>query len=113
MGTNTLLMKDLLLAVAPTSQYQGNRLRNMVQDELSKINHDIVLHPSDSGCLFADAGDFLARATMLLAQLATGIVHSKHMDAYIVEKTDEMEEDHEFSQLDVLDYLDAKHASIK
>ena len=113
MPTGTTLLKDLLLATAPMSQYQGIKLKDVIHEELGKINSEIPMPYHESGCLFADAGDFLARAAILLSQLATGIARSKHLDAYVEAKTEEMEEDHDFSQLKLLEYLEAKHASVK
>lgn len=67
----------------------------------------------DSGCLLNDMGDFLVRASAALARLAEGVVHGPHIDVYIEKRIKEMEEQHDFSELGTLDYIDEKHSSLK
>jgi hypothetical protein len=70
-----------------------------------------TLNPS--GCLFTDMGEFLVRATNILSRVANGVVCGQHVTTYIKKKTREMREDHDFSKLSPLEYMDEKHASLK
>lgn len=66
-----------------------------------------------SGCLLADIGDFLVRASIIFSGLADAVVHGQHIDTHTELKIQEMEEDHDFSELSYLDYLNAKHLALK
>lgn len=70
-----------------------------------------ALNPS--GCLFTDMGEFLVRATNILSRVANGVVQGQHVKIYAEKKVREMREDHDFSDLNSLEYMDKKHTSLK
>jgi hypothetical protein len=80
-----------------------------------KIAEAIASQPdlTPSGCLLTDMGNFLLRATSILSGLAKGMVSGQHIRTYTKEKVREMREDHDFSELDSLEYMDEKHKFLK
>jgi hypothetical protein len=67
----------------------------------------------DSGCLLNDMGDFLVQTSAALAQLADGVVNGHHIDIYIEKRVNEMDQQHELSDMSTLDSLDEKHSLLK
>ncbi len=67
----------------------------------------------DSGCLLNDAGDFLVRTSAALAHLADGVANGRHIDVYIEKRVNEMDQQHEFSDLSKLDSLEDKNSLLK
>ena|ERR1700733_1797924 len=80
-----------------------------------KIAEAIASQPglTPSGCLLTDMGNFLLRATSILSGLAKGMVSGQHIRTYTKEKVQEMREDHDFSELEALEYMDEKHKFLK
>lgn len=87
-------------------------LDEIVSAKIAEIATNASVSP-DSGCLLSDMGDFLVRASASLARLAEGVVHGPHIDVYVEKRIKEMEQEHDFSELGALDYIDEKHSSLK
>lgn len=66
-----------------------------------------------SECLLVGLGEFLVQASTVLSRLADGVVYGQHIDIYTDRRIQEMEEDHDFSELNFLDYMNEKHSSLK
>lgn len=73
----------------------------------------IPREPSDPGCLFGDMSGFLVQAIAALSHLADGLIDGEHMDAYLNHKLNDMEQEHGFSELTILDTLNDKRLSLK
>lgn len=58
-------------------------------------------------------GDFLVQASAALARLAESVLHGPHIDIYMKKKMKEMGQEHDFSELNTLDYIHDKHSSLK
>jgi hypothetical protein len=87
---------------------QNPRLDEILREQFAKVTaSEPGLTPS--GCLLTDMGNFLLRATNILSGLANGIVTGQHIHTYTDEKVQEMAEDHGFSKLDPIEYMNDKH----
>jgi hypothetical protein len=112
-------LKSTLMATTAfrCPQYFGCSISSQWLDEIlsAKMAEIVASTPvsPDSGCLLNDMGDFLVRASAALARLAEAVVHGPHIDVYIEKRIKEMEEQHDFSELGTLDYIDEKHSSLK
>jgi hypothetical protein len=87
-------------------------LENISRQEIADIRNSSI-ERQDSGCVLADMGDFLVRATLLLSQLPDSMTAEKHVSIYTSAKLEEMDRKDDFSELHGLDYLHKKHASLK
>ena len=91
---------------------QNTWLNEILRQQVAEVAaSEPALTPS--GCLLTDMGDFLVRATNILSRLANGVVHGQHIKIYAKEKVREMREDHDLSELSLLEYMDKKHTSLK
>jgi hypothetical protein len=87
-------------------------LDGIIKKKLAEIIRLIPPWP-DRGCLLADMGEYLVRSAWMLSRLAYSVVYGQYVDVYTRSKIAEMEREHDFSELDALDYLDEKHSSLK
>ncbi|EER45129.1 predicted protein [Histoplasma capsulatum H143] len=67
----------------------------------------------DSPCLLADIGEYLVRSAVILSHLAKDLADGQHIKVYATQTINDMKKDTDFSDLDPLDYFDAKHSSLK
>ena len=114
----TLPKSYSMSALPPWSCFRGThdisseRVKDIIQEKLSTVRIP-VSEWRDSGCLLADMGDYLLRATHHLSQLADALVNGHHVDIYIKQRVEDTEQENDFSDLDILQYLDSKHNSLK
>jgi len=105
-------------ASPPWSSFHGTHdissewVKNIVEEKLATIRIPLP-EWQDSGCLLADMGQFLLRSTHHLSQLANSVANGHHVDIYIKQKVEDIEQESDFSDLETLDYLDQKHNSLK
>jgi hypothetical protein len=66
-----------------------------------------------SGCLLTDIGDFLIHTSTLTSRLADGLVHGQHVEVSGKRAIQEMENEHDFSNLDLLEYMNKKHSLLR
>jgi hypothetical protein len=105
-------MSAEILAQLFLGETQNPRLDEILRQQVAEATaSEPGLAPS--GCLLTDMGNFLLRATNILSGLANGIVYGQHIHTYTKEKVREMKEDHDFSELNPLEYMEEKHASLK
>ena len=72
-----------------------------------------VLECRSSGCLLTDIGNFLIQSSTLVSRLADGMVNGQHVAVNTTQAIEEMEKDNDFSELDLLDYMNKKHLLLK
>jgi hypothetical protein len=63
--------------------------------------------------LLADIGDYLLRCFAMLSQLANELANGTHISIYANQGIEYAVERSEFSDLDLLSYLNSKHQSLK
>ena len=64
-------------------------------------------------CLLADAGDTITHLLDVLAHLASLLTHGDATTEYVERRIEDSDQSDDFSDLDIVDYLDDKHASLK
>jgi hypothetical protein len=102
------------LSSHPIQPVEGTWLGETIKRELEGLS--LSLPPEQwqaNGCLLADMGDFFVRATLMLSRLAENVVSGPQVIIYAQERLEEMDEENDFSELSVLDYLNEKHSSLK
>ncbi|KAH0559376.1 hypothetical protein GP486_004110 [Trichoglossum hirsutum] len=87
-------------------------LDEIIRKELAEIVMSTAKSQS-AGCPLSDIGDFLVRATAMLSRLTNSIVHGQHISLHTKRKIEEMQEEHDFSLLSLLDYMNEKHSLLK
>ncbi len=95
-----------------THDISSERVKDIVQEKLSTVRVPLP-EWQDSGCLLADMGDYLLRSTHHLSQLAAGVVNGPHVDTYITQRVEGIEQENDFSDLVTLEYLEQKHNSLR
>jgi hypothetical protein len=111
--TTFLAMSAEILTQLFIGETRNPWLDEMLRQQMAEA---AALEPAlnPSGCLFTDMGEFLVRATNILSRVANGVVHDQQrITKYIDKKAREMREDHDFSKLSPLVYMNEKHTCLK
>lgn len=69
--------------------------------------------PMASGVVLVDIGDFLLKVLEQMSRFVESFVSGDHINTYIRSMVNQMENEHGFSELDELEYLDKIHRSLK
>ena len=103
-----------LLDPALPTDGQNTWLRELVEKEIEARNSDpIVGDLQNSGCLFEDIGSLLIRASSLLSDVAVALAEGQHTKDYTNLRIEQIEQENDFSDLGSLNYLEAKHLSLR
>jgi hypothetical protein len=87
-------------------------LSMIVRKELVEIN---MLLPEfqASNCLLTDMGEYLCRATSILAHLAHRMANGNHIHTYTQVNINQTNEESELSELGAIDKMTSKHTTLK
>ena len=89
-------------------------LRELVEKEIEARND---YHGFDdlqtSGCLLEDMGELFVKTSSLLSDVATSLAEGQHIKDYSNLRIDQIEQENDFSELGLLDYLETKHSSLR
>lgn len=87
-------------------------LCTIIRKELVEINMLLPdFAPSDS--LLTDIGEYLCRATDIVAQLANRLANGNHIHTYAQLNVNQMDKQTELSELGLVDSMATKHATLK
>lgn len=87
-------------------------LSMIVRKELVEI--DMLLPEfQTSDCLFTDIGQYLCRATNIIAQLAHRLANGNHIHTYTRLNVNQANEQSELSELGSIDSMISKHSGLK
>ena len=109
---STPLIEDLLFSAGQLNDDQPGWLEDIVRNTLKQSRENIP-EWRDNGCRLSDMGQFLVRATLILAHTANLIAHGDHIDIYTRSKIQEMSASDDFSNLQPLRFLSKKDSSLK
>lgn len=102
---------EQLLGVGERSS-KDSWLSMIVRKELVEINMLLPdFQPSD--CLLTDMGEYLCRATDIVAQLAHRMTNGNHIHTYAQLNVNQMDKQTKLSELGLLDGMTAKHSTLK
>ena len=87
-------------------------LRLIVSKELAEVNM-LAAEWQATSCLLTDIGEFLCRATEILAQLAQRMAHGEHVHTYSKLRIKDLSRETDFSELEPLDLVNRKHSLLK
>jgi hypothetical protein len=68
---------------------------------------------SSTGCLLTDIGNSLIQASTIMTQLAEELVRGEHIQDNSRKVLQEIEAENDFSELDLFDYMNKKHAVLR
>jgi hypothetical protein len=102
----------ILLEATRKHEHEDSWLDEIVEKELEAIS-DTMPEWHTTSCLLHDLGNFLARTTTVLSRLSDRVVNGQELVLYAEGRIQEMEADTGFSELDSLDYMNEKLASLK
>ena len=102
----------ILLDATRQHENEDSWLDQIVEKELVAITATLPEWHTTS-CLLHDLGNFLARTTTLLSRLSERVVNGQELVLYAESRIQEMEADTGFSELDSLNYMNEKLASLK
>lgn len=103
---------------SPQAQTHDTRVAQILQEVLPQIKqqlgYDYHQSPADV-CLLADAGQTIIHLLGVLAKAATCLSHGDTIADYVENRLVESAEDRELDDLDMemVDYLEDKHAALK
>lgn len=106
-------LADDYFQVALHGANRNSRLRKLFQSHLAGIVADLANSDLDDVCLMADLGGFLIHALEILARFATDTIYGEDVILYTQHRLQQLEEQSDFSDMGVADYLDDKHAALK
>ena len=106
-------LADDYFHVALQGANQNSRLRKLFQSHLTSIGADLAPRNLDDVCLMSDLGEFLIHALEILGRFATDSIYGEDVTVYTQHRLQQLEEEGDFSDLGVADYLDDKHAALK
>lgn len=93
---------------------QNTWLRELVEKEIeAKMEHLGVDDLRISGCLLEDMGVLLMKTASTLSEVAISLAEGQHIKDYSNLRIEQIEQENDFSELSVLDYLEAKHSSLR
>jgi hypothetical protein len=87
-------------------------LSMIIRKEMAEINM-LLPETQPSDCLLTQMGEYLCRATSVIAQLAQRITHGNHIDTYAQLNVNQMERQTGLSELGRIDIMTAKHTTLK
>ena len=106
-------LADDYFHVALQGANQNSRLRGLFQSHLTSSGADLAPRNLDDVCLMADLGEFIIHALEILGRFATDSIYGEDVILYTQHRLQQLEEQGDFSDLGVADYLDDKHAALK
>lgn len=87
-------------------------LSMIIHKEMAEINM-LLPETQPSDCLLTQMGEYLCRATTIIAQLAQRITHGNHIDTYARLNVNQMDRQTGLSELGRLDAMASKHRTLK
>ena len=92
----------------------NQRLLKLINTKLAEISATRP-EPSDlnSGDLLADIGDYLVRSFAILSELSVALANGTHISEYVDQGIQHMAEKSDFSDMDLLTYMNDKHKSLQ
>lgn len=66
-----------------------------------------------SGCLLEDIGVLLVKTSSMLSEVAVALAEGRHIKDYSSLRIEQIEQENDFSELGLLDYLETKHSSLR
>ena len=103
-----------LLGSALPPNGQNTWLRELVEREIeARSEHLGVDDLQVSGCLLEDMGVLLVKTSSLLSDVALSLAEGQHIKDYSNLRIEQIEQENDFSELSLLDYLEAKHSSLR
>ena len=107
------LIRTLLDSALPPYG-QNTRLRELVEKEIEARNDYMGFDDlQNSGCLLEDIGGLLIKTSSLLSDVAVSLADGQHIKDYSNLRIEQIEQENDFSELGLLDYLEAKHSSLR
>ncbi|KAL8791322.1 MAG: hypothetical protein Q9195_005941 [Heterodermia aff. obscurata] len=93
---------------------QNTWLRELVEKEIEARNDYLGFDDlQNSGCLLEDIGTLLIKTSSLLSDLAVSLAEGQHIKDYSNLRIEQIEQQNDFSELGLLDYLETKHISLR
>ena len=93
---------------------QNTWLRELVEKEIEARNNYLGFdYVQNSGCLFEDIGGLLIKTSSLLSDVAVSLAEGQHITDYSNLRIEQIEQDNDFSELGLLEYLEVKHSSLR
>lgn len=93
---------------------QHTWLRELVEKEIEALSEHLGIDDAHiSGCLLEDIGVLLLETLSILSEVAVSLAEGQHIKDYSNVRIEQMEKENDFSELSILEYLDAKHSSLR
>lgn len=106
-------VRTLLTSALPPDG-RNTWLRQLVEKEIeARSEHLGVDDLQISGCLLEDMGVLLVKTSSLLSEVAVSLAEGQHIKDYTNLRIEQIEQENDFSELGILDYLEAKHSSLR
>ena len=107
-------LTDQFFTAAQSHAGHGSRIERLLQSELPEIRAELGNTTQiQDVCLIADAGEFITHTLEILAHFAIDAVYGHHITHYADARISSLVQEHDLSDLEIVDYLDDKHAALK
>lgn len=107
-----VLFTEQVLEIGEKASRNDSWLSMIVHKELMEINMLVPkFQPSD--CLLTDMGEYLCRATDVVARLAHRLANGNHIHTYAQLNVQQMNNQSDLSELGQLDRMTARHSKLK
>ena len=92
----------------------NERLLNVIDKRLAEIPSLVPESPDlDSGDLLSDIGEYLLRSLAILSDISGKLADGAHVEEYVKQGIQDMNEESDLGDTELLDYMDSKHKSLR